>query len=48
MEQVYYFKNLGYHHIFIYDNNDENDEKFEDVLRQEISENFVNIINYRG
>ena len=47
-EFVDYYKNLGYNHIFIYDNNDVNDEKFEDVLSQEISENFVTIINYRG
>ena len=47
-EFVNYYKNLGYNHIFIYDNNDVNDEKFEDVLRKEISENFVTIIDYRG
>ena len=47
-EYVNYYKNLGYNHIFIYDNNDVNDEKFEDVLSKEISENFVTIINYRG
>ena len=43
-----YYKNLGYNHIFIYDNNDINDERFEDVLSKEISENFVSIIDYRG
>ena len=47
-EYVNHYKNLGYNHIFIYDNNDINDEKFEDVLSKEISENFVTIINYRG
>ena len=47
-EFVNYYKNLGYNHIFIYDNNDVNDEKFEDVLRQEILDNFVTIIDYRG
>ena len=47
-EYVDYYKNLGYNHIFIYDNNDVNDEKFEDVLNKEISEKFVTIINYRG
>ena len=42
-EFINYYKNLGYNHIFIYDNNDVNDEKFEDVLRQEILDNFVTI-----
>ena len=47
-ELVEYYKNLGYNHIFIYDNNDIGDEKFDDVLYNEINNNFVTIINYRG
>jgi len=47
-ELVEYYKNLGYDHIFIYDNNDIGDEKFDDVLYNEINNNFVTIINYRG
>ena len=47
-EFVDYYKSLGYNHIFIYDNNDEGDEKFETVLNEEISKNFVTIIDYRG
>ena len=47
-EYVNHYKNLGYKHIYIYDNNDINDEKFEDVLQEEIKENFVTIIDFRG
>ena len=47
-EWVDYYKTLGYNHIFIYDNNDPDDERFEEVLSKEISEGFVSIIDYRG
>ena len=47
-EFVEHYKKIGYDKIFIYDNNDINDEKFEDVLQKQISSNFVEIINYRG
>ena len=47
-EFVSHYKKKGYNHIFIYDNNDINGEKFEDVLQNEIDEGFVSIINYRG
>ena len=47
-EFVDYYKNLGFSHIFLYDNNDINDEKFEEILQKEIRNNFITIINYRG
>ena len=47
-EYVNYYKDLGYSHIFIYDNNDPDDERFEDVIQDEINSNFVTIIDYRG
>ena len=47
-EFVNYYKLLGYNHIFIYDNNNKEDERFEEVLNEEISKNFVTIIDYRG
>ena len=47
-EFVTYYKNLGYNHIYIYDNNDKKGEKFEDVLQDEIQSNFVTIVNFRG
>ena len=47
-EFVEHYKNLGYNHIFIYDNNDVKGEKLEDVLQKEIDEGFISIKNYRG
>lgn len=47
-EFVEHYKKIGYDKIFIYDNNDIDDEKFEDVLKKQIAINFVEIINYRG
>lgn len=47
-EFINHYRNLGYNHIYIYDNNDGNGEKFEDVLKSELNSNFVSIINYRG
>lgn len=47
IEFVEYYKQLGFDHIYIADNNRENDEHFEDVLQQYIDENFVTIYNYR-
>ena len=39
---------MGFNHIFIYDNNDENDEKIEDVIKDDIYRDFVTIFNFRG
>ena len=39
---------MGYNKIFIYDHNDINGERFEDVIQDEINKGFVSIINYRG
>ena len=47
-EFIEHYKKLGYNHIFLYDNNEINGEQFEDVLKEEISEGFVSIINFRG
>ena len=47
-EFINHYKKLGYNHIYIYDNNEINGERFEDVLQDEIKSNFVSIINYRG
>ena len=43
-----HYKNLGYDHIFIYDNNDINDKKLEDVIKNYINNGFVTLIDYRG
>ena len=47
-EYVNHYKKLGYQHIYIYDNNDVDGEKFEDVIQDEINSGFVTIINIRG
>ena len=47
-EYVDYYKNIGINKIFIYDNNDKNDEKFELVLKDYINDGFVEILNIRG
>ncbi len=47
-EFINYYKKLGYNHIFLYDNNDINEEKFEDVIKDEIRKGFVTIIDFRG
>ena len=40
-EFVEHYKKIGYNKIFIYDNNEINDEKFEDVIQDEINKGFV-------
>ena len=47
-EFVTHYKNLGYDHIFIYDNNDIGDEKINDVLEEELKSGFVSIVDIRG
>jgi len=47
-EFINHYKELGYNHIFIYDNNDINGERFSDVLMPEIKTGFVSVINYIG
>lgn len=45
---VNHYKKLGYNHIYIYDNNDLDEEHLEEVIHPEINEGFVTIMNYRG
>ena len=47
-EFINYYKDLGIKKIFIYDNNEINSEKFEDVIQNEINSGFVKLINMRG
>ena len=47
-EFVSHYKNYGIDKIFIYDNNEINDEKIEDVLADYIKSGFIKIINIRG
>lgn len=47
-EFVGHYKRLGVDKIFIYDNNDINDESFENVISDYIKSKYVELINYRG
>ena len=47
-EFVDYYKNKGINKIFLYDNNEKNDENFDIVLKDYIKDGFVKIINFRG
>jgi hypothetical protein len=45
---VDYYKDLCFDKIFLYDNNDPDGERFDDVLGEHIQNNFVKIIDFRG
>ena len=47
-EFVEHYRKLKVKKIILYDNNNINGEKFEDILQNEINDNFIKIINYRG
>jgi hypothetical protein len=47
-EFVEYYKNLGIKKIYLYDNNDINDENFNTILNKYINSEFVKIKNIRG
>ena len=47
-EFVEFYENLGVDKIFLYDNNDINNEHFEEVITDYVSKGFVDVINWRG
>ena len=47
IEFIEHYKQLGFDHIYIADNNRDNEEHFEDVLQQYIDDQFVTIYDYR-
>ena len=47
-EYVEHYKKYGVDKIYLYDNNDVNGEKFEEVISDYINEGFVEILNWRG
>ena len=47
-EFVEYYEKYGIDKIFLYDNNDFNDERFEEVIKDYIDKGFVKILNWRG
>lgn len=48
VEWTTYHLAQGFDHVYIYDNNRDNEEHFEDVLDMFINEGFVTIVNYRN
>ena len=47
-EWVEWYKNIGISKIFLYDNNDIDGERFEEVINDYIESEFVKVINKRG
>ena len=47
-EYVKYYEDLHFDKIFVYDNNDENGERFEDVIGDFVEKGFVEIVDFRG
>ena len=47
-EFVEHYKSLGFDKIFIYDNNYDGEEHFEDVIKEYISSGLVDVINFRN
>jgi hypothetical protein len=47
-EYVEYYKNYGIDKIFLYDNNNIDGERFQEVINQYVVQNFVEIKNWRG
>ena len=47
-EYVEWYKNIGITHIRLYDNNDIDGERFEEVIGDYIDDGFVEIVDYRG
>ena len=48
VEYVEHYKKLGFDKIFIYDNNHDGEEHFEDVLQGFIDDGLVEIIPFRN
>ena len=47
-EYIEYYKKYGVDKIFLYDNNNLDGEKFENIINEYITQNFVEIKNWRG
>ena len=45
---VEYYKNLHFDKIFIYDNNDSEGERFDEILKEYIQSGFVEIVDFRS
>ena len=47
-EFVSFYKKIGVDKIFLYDNNNINGERFDEVINDYIKDEYVNIVNWRG
>ena len=47
-EFIQHYENYGVDKIFLYDNNDINGENFDEILKDYISNGFVEVLNWRG
>ena len=47
-EYIEHYKKYGIDNIFLYDNNDINGERFDNIIKDFIEIGFVKVINYRG
>ena len=47
-EWVEHYKKIGISKIILYDNNDENGEKIEEIIQEDIVSEYVEVINYKG
>ena len=45
---INHYQKLGYNHIYLYDNNNIDEERFEEVIKDKIDSGFVTVMNYRG
>ena len=47
-EFINHYKNLGINKIILYDNNEMHEENFNEILKDEIEDNYVKLIDFRG
>ena len=45
---INHYQKLGYNHIYLYDNNNIDEERFDEVIKDKIDSGFVTVMNYRG
>ena len=45
---INHYQKLGYNHIYLYDNNNIDEERFDEVIKDKINSGFVTVMNYRG
>ena len=48
VEFIEWYKSIGFDKIFIYDNNHDGEDSFEDVIQNYIDDGFVELISWRN